>query len=416
MTISRLTAASVCGMALALAAFTGPAHAAGEVRIGGFPFSCKTPDGKTLQPRHGDIPGITFIDMPAQYEQCVETIKRKIVGCEMNTDFGGYRSRDKRYPGCLPIFEEQAKACVAFYHREKAKCDAWGPGAARAGDEAGPDRREAPAHEALIASFRFSCKTSDGKTVHPKFGDIPRAYFTDMPAQREQCLEAINYKIAGCESNTTFRSNTEAERYPRCEQVFEEQAKACAAFYREERAKCDIGSAEAGTPGEADGTEGGAAADADLEPKCEDMEEGATCWRRISGGRECWTLDDYNYPGKTFTSWSGSCSGGVADGEGTLVWTWGEQVDGELIESTGTLVDSKKHGHWVWRYTDGSVHEGPYVDGKQHGHWVQRAPSGSVHEGPYVDGKMHGNWVKCFASGRCYTTEWLAGDIVEGSK
>ena len=124
MTISRLTAASVCGMALALAAFTGPAHAAGEVRIGGFPFSCKTPDGKTLQPRHGDIPGITFIDMPAQYEQCVETIKRKIVGCEMNTDFGGYRSRDKRYPGCLPIFEEQAKACVAFYHREKAKCDA----------------------------------------------------------------------------------------------------------------------------------------------------------------------------------------------------------------------------------------------------------------------------------------------------
>ena len=34
-----------------LTAFTAPALSA-EARIGGFPFSCTTPDGKTLQPMH----------------------------------------------------------------------------------------------------------------------------------------------------------------------------------------------------------------------------------------------------------------------------------------------------------------------------------------------------------------------------
>ena len=337
-----------------LAAFAAPALAA-QVRIGDFRFSCKAPDGKTLKPKFGDIDGTTFIDMPAQYEQCIATIKRMIVGCEMNTDFIS-NTEAERYPGCLPIFKEQSQACVAFYHREKAKCDAYGTGPARAGDGAGPGQGKARPHEALIASFHFSCKVSDGKTVYPKFGDIPRAYFTDMPAQRDQCLEAINYKIAGCKSNTTFISNTEAERYPGCEQIFEKQAKECAAFYESERAKCDIGSADTGAPGDTESQDAAADADAIL---------GQTC---TEGWRAGWT-----------------CEGPVKDG--------------------------KRHGQWTVRHSSGVVGEGPFVDGKEHGYWVFRSSDGDVGEGLYVDGKQHGPWTYRWADGDCRIIEFSRGKM-----
>ena len=77
-------------------------------------------------------------------------------------------------------------------------------------------------------------------------------------------------KIAACDMNTTFASNTEAERYPGCEAIFEEQSKTCIAFYRQEMAKCDAGSEDAGsedagTPGDADTD---AATDASLGEEC----------------------------------------------------------------------------------------------------------------------------------------------------
>ena len=30
------------------------------------------------------------------------------------------------------------------------------------------------------------------------------------------------------------------------------------------------------------------------------------------------------------------------------------------------------HGHWVWRYSNGRVAEGPFVDDEMHGRWVIR--------------------------------------------
>ena len=120
-----------------LAAFTGPAYAA-EVRIGGLPFQCKAPDGKTLKPRHGDIPSSTY-RLPDQRESCLAAIENHIHGCSLNTDFGGYRDRDKRYPGCLPIFEKQAQECAAFYENERAKCGVGSAGAGPAGDTESQD-------------------------------------------------------------------------------------------------------------------------------------------------------------------------------------------------------------------------------------------------------------------------------------
>jgi len=217
----------------------------------------------------------------------------------------------------------------------------------------------APSHaaEVRIGDFEFSCKTSDGATVKPKFGDIDGAFFTDMPAQRDQCIETVERKIAGCEMNTVFASNTEAERYPGCEPIFAEQGKACAAFYREEMAKCDIGSAEAGTSGES---------------------EAETSGETIS--REC--------PEEWSDEWS--CEGPMVDGKRHGDWVL-RFADGDVWK--GPYVDGKRHGDWVLRFADGDVWKGPYVDGKKHGNWVERYANGNSDEGPYVDGKRHGKFI-----------------------
>ena len=161
----------------------------------------------------------------------------------------------------------------------------------------------------------------------PQFGDIDGAYFLDMPAQRDQCIETVKRKIHGCSINTGFASNTEAERYPGCESIFAEQGKACAVFYQEEMAKCDIGSAEAGTAGES-------AAEGTISRECPE---------------EWWEEDGF------------SCE--------------------------GPMVDGKANGNWVMHSAD-QVWEGPYVDGKRHGTWVVRYPEGGCSIYEYVAGEQ----------------------------
>ena len=126
-----------------------------------------------------------------------------------------------------------------------------------------------------------------------------------------------------------------------------------------------------------------------LEPKCAGAAEETACLREISNKRGCYIWTGGGYPNATIT-WSGGCSDAIADGPGTVVWT----DAGKSNEWTGTLVSGKQHGHWVARYADGRVEEGPYVDDEKHGQWVIRFGSGFVHEGPFVNGKKHGHWVE----------------------
>ena len=97
--------------------------------------------------------------------------------------------------------------------------------------------------------------------------------------------------------------------------------------------------------------------------------------------------------------WSGPCSGGIADGDGTLSHPSGSGHS--AVDATGKIANGKAHGRWVGRYAEG-VWEGPYVDGKEHGHWVWRGADGDVYEGPYVDGRRHGRWVWRGADGSVY--------------
>ena len=67
----------------------------------------------------------------------------------------------------------------------------------------------AEAAEAGIRSFSFDCETPDGRIVKPLHGDIKGDTYTDLPAQRAQCLGTIDRKIALCWENTQFASEAE---------------------------------------------------------------------------------------------------------------------------------------------------------------------------------------------------------------
>ena len=125
-------------------------------------------------------------------------------------------------------------------------------------------------------------------------------------------------------------------------------------------------------------------------PKCAEMSKGAECWHELANQPGCHFFETYYLPSETYT-WSGTCTDGIAVGQGTLE---SERPDWYAREGIGTLVWGKLDGHWALSYSDGTVAEGPFVDGERHGHWViRRAPGDWVEEGPYVDGERHGHWV-----------------------
>ena len=129
---------------------------------------------------------------------------------------------------------------------------------------------------------------------------------------------------------------------------------------------------------------------------CAGQPKGTSCWMELTGQPGCYVWNGSLSPDATVT-WTGTCSGGRAQGEGTLKWVW---EDGEKTsESTGSLTDGKMHGQWVTRFAEGDVQEGPYVDGKMHGQWVLRYADGVVVECPHVDGKRHGKWVWRYTDG-----------------
>ena len=143
---------------------------------------------------------------------------------------------------------------------------------------------------------------------------------------------------------------------------------------------------------------------------CAGQPQGAACWMELANQPECYVWNDY-YTGQTAT-WTGECSGGLAQGSGILTWD-----DGAVQERTGRLQAGKMQGNWVWRYTDpaswGSS-EGPYVDGQRHGQWVVRDGDGALdEEGPYVDGQRHGQWVDCVPNSHfAFDVTYVDGEAV----
>ena len=96
----------------------------------------------------------------------------------------------------------------------------------------------AEAAEAEIRSFSFECETPDGRVVKPLHGDIEGDTYSNLPAQRAQCLGTIDRKIALCWENTRFATEAENQEFADCLPKFRDQARACVGHFSFERSKC----------------------------------------------------------------------------------------------------------------------------------------------------------------------------------
>ena len=129
----------------------------------------------------------------------------------------------------------------------------------------------------------------------------------------------------------------------------------------------------------------------------------------LSNAPGCYVWNGFLLPDQTVT-WTGECAGDLAQGQGTLKWVWGRGK--ETAEETGYLEAGKnRHGQWIGRYGNGTVHEGPYVEGKRHGQWITRRADGAVVEGSYVEGKRHGRWVTRDKSGKREVVTYKSGKV-----
>ena len=94
------------------------------------------------------------------------------------------------------------------------------------------------AGEVRIGDFVFGCKTSDRQVRKPQFGDMNGVFYTEIRGQEKACEAAVKRMIANCHQHTRFLNPGDNEKYRECLPVFDEQAGECAAFFREEIAKC----------------------------------------------------------------------------------------------------------------------------------------------------------------------------------
>ena len=332
-----------------------------------FPMACMAlllaplaaAEAKELKPKFGDIGGVFYTEVSEDREACEQAIKNKIALCEQNTSFIS-NTLQRKYPGCLPIFREQARVCADHFRSEAYKCQ--GSGSVRIGDFTG-----------------FACTVT--ATVVEE-GEEPEGVPGIAPADRwMQARTRTNVRSGpGTQYDKVGLLETGEKVHVTGEWLRIEGPDGSTAFVH--------GSLL--VPPALQGRD----AAAGLSPKCSGMSKGAECWLELADRPGCYIFDPYYSPPETAT-WSGACRDGVAVGQGARGWDFASGSG----EATGTLARGKQHGRWVIRSANGNVYEGPFVDGKLHGHWVFRFANGTVREGPYVDGERHGRWITRHAGG-----------------
>ena len=147
---------------------------AAETHIEGFLFGCEARDGRFVKPRHGDVAGVSYTDMPAQRQQCLGTIDHRIALCRENTEFAS-DAENREFSDCLPVFGEQARACVIHFTFERGKCDTDGadpddPDAGERGEQ--PAQEGPPADRYRIEAVNRPMRASEAANV--RTGPGPR--------------------------------------------------------------------------------------------------------------------------------------------------------------------------------------------------------------------------------------------------
>jgi len=145
---------------------------------------------------------------------------------------------------------------------------------------------------------------------------------------------------------------------------------------------------------------------------CAGKAEGTACWMQLSNQPQCYLWNHGLAIGASAT-WSADCNAGLAEGMGTITWTFG----GDKVQfDMGTLDAGRHNGRWVILGADDSSGEalyyytGPFVAGQKYGRWIFRYADGIIGEGPYVDDAFHGRWVFRFSDGSSCAVEYVKGE------
>ena len=375
-TVQHRVGASVFAAAAGLVALTmWPGAGSAETLIEGFSFGCETADGMIVKPRHGDIEGMSYPDLPAQRAQCLGTIDRKIALCWENTEFST-GSDNREYAACLSVFQDQARACVGHFSFERSKCG---------GD--GSDSDVVPVGD------------QDGQ---PALEGPPRDRYRVKPVERLMTVrEAANvrtgpgpdYDIVGTAMvGDEVRVTGEVRGRDWMRVVYPGTGEPAFIY-----APLLLGAREAPQPAPDAETAATAAPAETASP----LEPSGPSWS-IAENAPClvWNYGNRDY--EPFT-WSGACVDDKASGEGRLVFRGGEGV------YEGPMLAGKMHGRGVFEWTNGFRYEGELRDGKQHGHGVYVGTSGERYEGEWREGRPHGQGTYVEADGTVYEGAWRDG-------
>ncbi len=324
----------------------------------------------------------------------------------------------------------------------------------------------AEAAEAEIRSFSFDCETADGRIVKPLHGDIEGDTYTDLPAQRAQCLGTIDRKIALCWENTRFATEVENQEFADCLPKFRDQARACVGHFSFERSKCgaedplrvdDAASEQDEEPvlettlggrhrvkpvdrlmsaREAANIRTGPSPDYDIVGTVMSGDElhvtgevRGRDWLRVEyprSGDEAYIYgpllrlvaerpratpstpstpapDTPASPQPSGASWS------IAENQLCEVWNYGN-TDYEPLTWSGACTDGKASGsgRLVFRGGEG-VYDGAMRNGKMHGRGVLDWANGFRYEGELRGGKQHGHGTLTQANGARYVGGWHEG-------
>lgn len=98
-------------------------------------------------------------------------------------------------------------------------------------------------------------------------------------------------------------------------------------------------------------------------------------------------------------SWSGSCTGGLANGTGTAVWEF--DLDGNRVSRryVGAMRNGNVHGEGVMEFANGDRYEGAWQNNFTHGRGTYYWSDGDRAEGAWENDRL--------IEGRCFDT---AGD------
>ena len=314
----------------------------------------------------------------------------------------------------------------------------------------------ADAAEARIEGFEFACTTPEGETLKPKFGDIGGVFYTDLPAQREQCLQAIRQKIALCRENVDFESNTKNETHAPCLPIFAQQAGTCIGHFTFEEGKCD-----AGGPGPDEAARGEAAQPAEeAEPEDDytvapldaamevaaranvrsgpgtgyavlgtlDAGAGVRVTGAVEGGD--WLRVDLREDGGAAFIHSSllkemapeappepfGSDWAIVENQPCQVWfrsvvsTDAEPEDYDSFTWSGACVDGKASGEgrltWRMKGVGDGAYDGSTQAGKMQGFGTLNYPRGSRYEGGFADGRWYGRGTFTTPDGGYFNCVW----------